>query len=419
MPPMVLDGVVAVHAQEAASLSDTRQAQLGLPHGNLPSLGRLDDRLLAHFDGLATAGEHAQRLIDVELETPSRGAAFTLAVRAIEGGQLDLLERLWHLANDTSSVADGLVAAFGWVERRNLQGVVRDLLRHADPRRRVAGLAACAMHHADPGLEVGPWLKDSAPAVRAQALRAAGELGLSGLAPRCVAAMADDDAECQFWAAWAAVLLGNRGGALDALRRTALEVGGPHRERAFRLTLQALDTPSAHAMLRDIATNPAQLRWLIEGSGLAGDASYVSWLISHMARPGTARLAGEAFTLITGADLDTLQLWRAQPDDFESGPNENPEDENVDMDPDEGLMWPDPEKVEKWWAANAGRFQNGTRYFMGKPVTWEHCIDVLEHGYQRQRILAAHYLCLLRPGTPLFNTSAPAWRQQRLLAEMK
>jgi hypothetical protein len=46
------------------------------------------------------------------------------------------------------------------------------------------------------------------------------------------------------------------------------------------------------------------------------------------------------------------------------------------------------------------------------------CIDVLKNGYQRQRILAAHYLCLLDPGTPLFNTSAPAWRQQRLLARM-
>jgi hypothetical protein len=55
---------------------------------------------------------------------------------------------------------------------------------------------------------------------------------------------------------------------------------------------------------------------------------------------------------------------------------------------------------------------------MGAPVTRAHCIDVLKNGYQRQRILAAHYLCLLDPGTPLFNTSAPAWRQQKLLAQM-
>ena len=118
------------------------------------------------------------------------------------------------------------------------------------------------------------------------------------------------------------------------------------------------------------------------------------------------------------ADLDALQLWRPQPEDVESGPSEDPDDTNVDLDADEGLMWPDSQKVEAWWAANAGRFQKRQRYFMGAPVTWEHCLDVLKHGYQRQRILAAHYLCLLNPGTPLFNTSAPAWRQQRLLAKM-
>ena len=137
-----------------------------------------------------------------------------------------------------------------------------------------------------------------------------------------------------------------------------------------------------------------------------------------MATPETARVAAEAFTLITGADFDVLLLWRSRPEDFESGPTDSPRDENVELDPDEGLAWPDPPKVERWWVANAHRFQPGVRYFMGAPVTSEHCLDVLKNGCQPQRVLAAHYLSLLEPGTPLFNTSAPAWRQQRLLAEM-
>src|SRR5262245_41571234 len=111
-----------------------------------------------------------------------------------------------------------------------------------------------------------------------------------------------------------------------------------------------------------------------------------------MAKPETARLAGEAFTFITGADLDRLQLYREQPEDFESGPNEDPADANVEMDPDEGLMWPDQEKVQTWWAANGARFSKGTRHFIGAPVTREHCTDMLKHGYQRQRVLASHYL---------------------------
>ncbi len=167
-----------------------------------------------------------------------------------------------------------------------------------------------------------------------------------------------------------------------------------------------------------IAADPKELSWLIEGSGIAGDPVYVSWLINHMREDKTARRAGESFSLITGADLVPLKLDRPQTEGFESGPTDDPDEANVEMDPDEGLPWPDPDKVEKWWAANAHRFHKGTRYFMGAPVTRAHCIDVLKNGCQRQRILAAHYLCLLDPGTPLFNTSAPAWRQQRLLARM-
>jgi uncharacterized protein (TIGR02270 family) len=214
------------------------------------------------------------------------------------------------------------------------------------------------------------------------------------------------------------VILGGRDTALEALLRAALAAGAPDRARAFRLALQAMELRAVHEVLQNLAQEPSHLRWLIQGGGIAGDAVYVPWLIRHMTDSKTSRVAGEAFTLITGADLDKLQLYRAQPGDFESGPNDNPDDPIGDMDPDEGLMWPDQQKVEQWWADNSARFPKGQRYFMGQPITKEHCIHVLKTGYQRQRILAAQYVCLLEPGTPLFNTSAPAWRQQRLLATM-
>jgi len=102
----------------------------------------------------------------------------------------------------------------------------------------------------------------------------------------------------------------------------------------------------------------------------------------------------------------------------EFGPNDDPDDDDVAMDEDDSLPWPDVPKITAWWAANSLRFQSGVRYFMGEPVSREHCLSVLKGGCQRQRIAAAQYLCLLQPGTPLFNTSAPAWRQQRWLAKM-
>jgi uncharacterized protein (TIGR02270 family) len=174
----------------------------------------------------------------------------------------------------------------------------------------------------------------------------------------------------------------------------------------------------AHELLRTLAQEPAQIRWLIKGAGIAGDPIYVSWLIKHMSNDTLARLAGESFTLITGADLAALDLERKPPEHFESGPNDNPNDSNVEMDEDDGLPWPDIERIERWWAQNSSRFAPGQRFFVGAPVTREHCIEVLKTGYQRQRILAAHHLCLLEPGSVLFEWRAPAWRQSHALAAL-
>ena len=261
------------------------------------------------------------------------------------------------------------------------------------------------------------WLADAEASVRASALRLIGEVGCDGAMRECAAVLTHSDPECRFWGAWSSVVIGNRGAGLKALADAGVDAG-PHRDEAFCLSLQAMTVGAAHKVLQSLARLPEDLRYLIQGSGIVGDPVYVPWLITHMSNEQSARLAGEAFSLLTGADLALLNLERKTPENFESGPNDNPDDPNIESDPDDNLLWPDPKRVEDWWSKHGSRFQSGQRYFMGAPVTREHCIEVLKNGYQRQRILAAHYLCLLEPGTPLFNTSAPAWRQQRLLAGM-
>jgi uncharacterized protein (TIGR02270 family) len=414
----IVADVVRQHANEGADLYASRSRLARAPHGSLFDLRRMDGRLAAHLDGLSVAAEEGWRFCEALLEDRSPGATFVAAVRAIEAKQQQWLDRCFALARAAPETRDGLISAFGWLERSCLQGIVVGLLRSADPFSRMVGVAACGMHRVDPGLATGGWLQDADPVVRARALRAAGETGCAKVLAACTAALAADDPGCRFWAAWSATLLGDRGLALNALARAGLALG-PHQSRGFDLALQAIGPEAAHATLQQLAADPAQIRWLIRGSGVAGDPTYVPWLIGQMTKDEMARLAGEAFALITGADLETLQLDRPRPADVQSGPNENPDDENVEMDPDEGLPWPDPERVRQWWGGNASRFPGGTRSFVGAPVTRSHCLEVLKNGYQRQRTLAARYLCLLEPGTPLFNTSAPSWRQQKLLTRME
>ena len=379
----------------------------------LRDLARFDERIAAHEDGCALGGDDVLRVLTAQLAATSAGRIFGVAVVGFALNDRDTIARCVALAEANPEGRRGMTSALGWVEPVRLRGIVKSLLTAPSAIQRKLGLAACRLHGVDPGTALLAALKEPDTNVRAEALRNVGTLGLASALPPVV----DDAPDCQFWSTWSAVLLGDRSRALNTLTTVALSAG-KHRRRAFLLMCQAISATSAHEALRLLAVDPAQIRWVIEGSGIVGDSVYVPWLIKHMTDAKTARLAGEAFSRITGVNFGQSGLEGKRQEEFESGPNDDPDDPNVDRDPDDGLPWPDVTNIEKWWEANGGRFPKGSRYFMGAPVTREHCIGVLKNGDQRQRILAAHYLCLLEPGTPLFNTSAPARRQQSLLAKM-
>jgi uncharacterized protein (TIGR02270 family) len=409
--------IMQQHLEDAAILHAARTALTAAPHVKLLHLGRFDERLAAHLDGIAVGGADASALADAALEFAGPNSLFVAAVGAIQDPQDLRLTRLFALVQAMPECLDGLISAFGWLDPGQLLGVVAELLKAMEPERRLVGVAASALHRVDPGLVTARRLEDPDPAVRARALRTAGELGKRELVSALAAAIVDEDATGRFWSAWSAVLLGDRHNALDFLKAAALSEG-PLQARAFQLALQAMSTVDAQGLLRQVPSEPAKIRKQIQGAGLSGDVAYVPWLIGHMADDKLARAAGEAFSTITGADLALLDLERKPPHTIEAGPNDDPEDADVEMDADESLPWPDQRLVQAWWAQNGSRFAQGVRQFMGAPITRANCIEVLKNGYQRQRIAAAYHLCLLNPGTPLFEWRAPAWRQQRELAQM-
>jgi uncharacterized protein (TIGR02270 family) len=131
--------------------------------------------------------------------------------------------------------------------------------------------------------------------------------------------------------------------------------------------------------------------------------------------PALARVAGESFSLITGAHIVYDKLEGQKPEGFEAGPTEDPEDENVAMDPDDNLPCPEATLVKKWREGRRASFASDTRYLLGQPITVESIRKALQNGYQRQRAAAAIELALLKPGRPLVEVRAPGFRQQLLL----
>jgi len=408
------------HVEEAAHLRHVRSALVRAPHVRLLHLGRVDERISAHLDGIAVAGAYGTSLAHKALEWPGTGELFVATVRAIKDHDADWLDKLLAITETVPPSRAGLFSALGWVSAADLQGVTKLLLEAAQPLRREAALAACAMHAVDPGLVLARTLRDDDASLRARALLVTGRCARRDLVDACLVALADKDERCAFEAARSGLLLGDRTASLDSLEALAVGAGGMNAPNlaALRVVLKVVAPKRAQAMLASLAKDPAQIRTVIHGIAIAGDPHYIPWLIAQMEDLKLARLAGEGFSFITGLDLAYLDLDRKPPEGVDFGPNDDPDDADVAMDEDDSLPWPDPSKIAGWWRANGIRFTPGTRYFMGEVPTPAICLEVLKTGFQRQRIAAAEYLSLFVPGTPLFNTAAPTWRQRRLLANM-
>lgn len=415
IPFVALDGVVPRHAEETSLFCILRSRAIVAPHYKLLHLLRLDNRVEAHVDGLRVAGDAGWEMLVEQLAYEEAGEVFAAAVIALESRDGARIERVLEVAERVPETVPGFVSALGWVEKPKLRGTVKAFIRASSPFVRRLGIAACAVHRVDPRAALDQAVGDPEPALRARALKAAGELGRADLIEAVRDRLGDEDAACRFWAAWSAVLLGDRRRAPALLLAAASDPGSPMHERALRLAPRLLTPDAARAWFRQLAEDPARLRPLIQAIGIHGDAHYVPWLIRQMQAPPVARPAGEAFSMLTGIDLAYEGLEGEWPEGFTAGPTENQEDEDVAMDPDEDLPWPAPVLIERWWGENAARFPAGQRFLCGRPVSDAHCLEVLRTGYQRQRIGAALELALLRPDRPLFEWRAPAFCQQAAL----
>jgi uncharacterized protein (TIGR02270 family) len=161
--------------------------------------------------------------------------------------------------------------------------------------------------------------------------------------------------------------------------------------------------------------SPETLRCSAIVASALGDPELINELFILMEKETTSRKAGEAFTMITGVDIEYEDLDGEAIDGFEGGPSEEPEDEEVDMDPDEDLPWPNLELIKKWWQEHQREYRRGIRYLRGKEMTNRSLMDALIYGTQTQRAAAALELAVRDPFIPLFETRASGKRQMELL----
>lgn len=412
MRKIVIEDIISEHAEEASFLWTLRNQVLWRPRYSLNNLVELDDRLDAHLDGLKIAGELGWKIAKSNLMNDEAGEVFVPSLLAWESGDPERINQITSVGCTSPNYIREIVSSLGWIGYTKAQPHIERLLQSEVPTLNQIGLAASAILRHDLGEKLGIALDAESLLVRARALKAIGELGRKDLLHRALEFLSDADDRCRFSAAWSSVLLGNK---LSIATLRGFTKSPEWGERGVILGIRALDLNSAHIWQREIAHQPGMLRLSVMAAGHLGDPVLIPWLIEEMLVPERARVAGEAFTMITGADITQEDLKRDGPDGFESDLTESPEDENITFDDDEDLTWPNPELVQRWWQKNKGRFRQGIRYFLGQQISTEFLVVVLKTGLQRQRVAAALELALRRPGSQLFETRAPGFRQKQIL----
>jgi len=394
------------HVTDASFLWVLRSIGLNQPHYSCEDIADLERRIDANLDGLMNSLDIAWEICLEALSFEQPGEVFTAAVIAFRSRDVEKIKTVVSAGLSNESTIKGLTSAMGWLPGNLVHGWVQKFLGSKDLIHKYLAVAVCSIRRENPGDILTSLLQRedciSHKKLRARLLRFIGELKLHNFQWALDAAYDDDDPDVKFWVNWSTVLLGDYS-AVDQLQ-DYVESHGPLQRLAIQTAFRVLPVETSRQWISRLAADPEQARAVIQATGVLGDPLPVPWLIEKMRKMETAKVAAEAFVMITGISLERYELAIDGPDEITVVPNDDPSDENVSLDEDENLPFPDVDKVAYTWQKHGGKYLAGHRYFMGAAITPQALQNKIKDGLQRQRQAAAIQLALLEPETLLVNT---------------
>lgn len=400
------DGIFEQYATEAAFLWILRSIAINEPHNDKQDIAALEQRINTQLDGLMTSPEQGWQVCEQALDIVEAGEVFTAMVIAMRSHDTANIKLAVDTGLASANTMKGLVSAMGWIADDIANIWIERFLAGKDMLHKYLGVAACSVRRKDPGDALLSILKREDCMQDAQlysrALRLVGELRRHDCMPFLNNAVDHENDDIKFWANWSIILLGQHNN-VNKLKPYVLKAGGLQ-NKAIQIVFRTLALNEARDVISELSKDESQTRAVIKAIGVLGDPHAVNWLINKMQNPLYAKLAGEAFSSITGVDFDSNDLSIDTPEDYPVIPNDDLNDDIVGLDEDENLPYPDAAKVATIWQKYGKKFIVGKRYFYGKLISANILNDILNNGMQRQRHAAAMELALSENGMPLVNT---------------
>ncbi|WP_194863266.1 TIGR02270 family protein [Myxococcus sp. AB036A] len=415
----VMMDVIEEHLGEAGWLWGMREQAVVAPDHDLSDTSELEERLLAHVDGLVEGGPC---IADGTLR-PALGEEDLelVCVAALALLQTDIApENVRSLLCEVGPAQrPSVLRALELSTRTGLDDILLPLLHHGAADIQPLVLEALVFREEAPFEDLTRYLTHESAQLRRIALRGLSHptsptkhhMGRQML----TAALPADPHEADIDVG---LTIGDRRAWATCQKRLHDKLAPPGRETMVLAAIGGGDVETAAIvdLLHPPKTRAGAL-WALGFSGrpLAADAC-LPWLGDS----AVAKLAGEAFSNITGLKLEGPYVLPS------TQPRQEPlplEEEDLDADiaprPEDDLPLPHPEAIASWWHSERHRFADGARYLLGHPFQGEVLWTALARGPMRRRHEWARELVIRSGGTLNIPTRALAHRQRAALQQTR
>jgi len=405
-----IHNVVFQHAENVCALWHQRDTAVEEPHYSFSDLENLDKRVEHNLQGLRIAGQDGLEAVTELHGGGDPGAIFARAVLLLEQ---DKFELFLELVNSVAAEPNGLhemCVALAWIDSRHLSNVAKRLLESEQAEHKILGLYACDAHARTPGSHLKQALLHDDEKVREMACHVCANRCVVELIP-VLLSLKESNPSNRFANARALAFLGEHDNALQILKPQLLAESNVS-WKSLELAMCISGSEEGRRLLKQLNGLPDRSRDVIRGFGALGDPRALAWIADKLNQPDSARIAGFAISFITGVDLAEAELENLhEPEGYVDSLNDDPASNEVAMDEDENLPWPNPENLT-FWCQHQTHLQSGKLYLSGMEKNATSLNSILQTGLQRHRNAASLSLAVTAAAEPYRNTRLPSMRQR-------
>jgi uncharacterized protein (TIGR02270 family) len=338
-----------------------------------------EDRLQGTLDGVRIGSpSEVEAMLGPALlgedATTATIAAHILAVAPTKNGRAPLCDAVRQV---TGPKLDALIDGFAVAELDGSFAPVVGVLSKTSPEHLAALCTLKAFRRATLGQELVDTYESKVPALQARALQAAAFLSSERVNAWIKAGLEHTDKNVRT----AATVTGIRRRNTHAWNAATQLVRMSHADAGALLNYVAMfGSASEHQAILVAVDHPELNKAATSALSVVGTREAIERCLHAMRNEALARLAGEAYCSITGAELERDKLAAKDPADDAPPPSFEADDLNANLVPTAEALWPLPniDAVQRHWSSIQSGFKPGVRYVRGQPCDVSALIAMIE-----------------------------------------